>query len=593
MKFIKTVFLILLIFSFKSSLSQDSILLPSNQSISIFLNDFNSKKVDLSKTPGWSTAVYMENSIDMTKSYGYTSTEKVDLVNGNSVFRLASVSKIFTAIAVMQQVEKGKLSLSENIQSYLSVDLGLKYPITLKHLLTHTAGFEDKFYGDSSRNEEGLQDLGEHLKNFLPTQVYEPGKIIAYSNYGNALAAFVVESVTNVSFWKYVEDSILKPLHMEDSGYLLNSKLKNNLVSGYDMKKNKLVKQPYSWVHRYPASSIMSTSNDMLKLIKALLNDGTEKKGAILSKESINTMFSPHFYQNKELPPMSLTWMPLVGKNIENGYWHDGSMLGYFSTLVILPEKKAGFFITCNSRYRDITGILKHEYVDFLFNSPNDSNETKTLSIPFEDFSGSYVRSRKNYTTFEKMSSLTKDPLILSKSSEGIVWKDNVYKPFAANKFISNKGYKLIFEKNEYNTLLHVSIGGVPITYIKQHFFETSSFQFSTIIGLLSLMLILLIVNVYQYFKKKKFLWIILHQFTLIVFFSFTFYLLSNISSTNIRFGEIMSLKILLIFPLLSIVFLFLSLRKFNKNIVYLMSLTVSILTLVWAYYWNVLGWNF
>lgn len=576
--------------------AQDTIPNNLNQRVTEFLNNYDSSNIDHTKTPGWTTAVYQKDSLSLTLGYGYTSIDTQEKVTADAVFRLASVSKIFTAIAVMQLVEQGKVSLSEDIQNYVPFNLNLKYAVTLKQLLTHTAGFEDKFYGDSSLDRENMQELGDHLLYFLPKQVYVPGEIIAYSNYGNALAAYIVEAVTKTPFWKYVDAHILKPLDMQHSGYMLNANLENKLVSGYDYTGNTLVKQPYSWVHRYPASSMLSTSEDMLKLIEALLNDGIGKKGRILSKESINTMFSSHFSQDEELPGMSLAWMPFLGKNGETGFWHDGSMLGYHASLVILPEKKAGYFIASNSRYRNITFGLRYALVNNFFNNPPKQHLTPTENILFDDFSGHYVSSRKNYTTFEKMASLLSTPLSIVKSDKGMVWGKTTYLPMLKNKFISDSGHILVFEKDkEGRTLMHTNIYGAPTTYIKQGYLETSKFHFYTIIVLLVLSLLLCVIHTYTYIvhKKRDLIWILITQYLQIVFFGFTFFLLSSMSGTDIRFGEVTSLKIAVALPIISVIFLAISFKKWQRSILYSISLISSVMLLFWAYYWNILGWNF
>ncbi len=142
----------------------------------------------------------------------------------NTVFRIASVSKVFISIAVLQQVEKGVLDLDTDVNQYLKlfkVAQTFSKPTTLRHLLTHTAGFEEKFYSDLSLSAKSQQPLGEHLATALPLRVFPVSLKRAYSNYGSALAGYIVEQISGQDFADYMVEKVLAPAGMTRSGYRL------------------------------------------------------------------------------------------------------------------------------------------------------------------------------------------------------------------------------------------------------------------------------------------------------------------------------------------------------------------------------------
>src|SRR5262249_29221696 len=134
------------------------------------------------------------------------------------MFRIASISKLFTWTAVMQQAEAGKLDLDADVNTYMKdvkIPPAFDKPVTLKNLLTHTPGFEDYVIGLFAHKPEEMRPLAEVLKTQMPARVRPPGTIASYSNHGTAMAGYAVACVSGQSWEDYVEQRILKPLGME------------------------------------------------------------------------------------------------------------------------------------------------------------------------------------------------------------------------------------------------------------------------------------------------------------------------------------------------------------------------------------------
>ncbi len=170
--------------------------------------------------PGVVVAVVKDGEVFFSKGYGYAdSANKVAVDPDTSLFRIGSISKVFTATAVMQLVEDGKLDLDTDINTYLDFEIADTYdqPITLAHLLSHAAGFEDRGYEVWAEDAESLVPLGEWLKDHQPARVRPAGTIASYSNYGIALAGYIVERVSGMSYDDYVDQHILQPLAMNQT----------------------------------------------------------------------------------------------------------------------------------------------------------------------------------------------------------------------------------------------------------------------------------------------------------------------------------------------------------------------------------------
>ncbi len=155
--------------------------------------------------------VVKDGNILLQKGYGFADVaERKPVDPERTLFRAGSVSKLFVWTAVMQLVEQGKLDLDADINSYLD----LKFPprdgksISLRHLMTHTAGFDEAVRGLIMSNPQDLQPLGDTLKRFLPPLVTTPGSTPAYSNYGTTVAAYIVQRVSGESFDDYIERHI-------------------------------------------------------------------------------------------------------------------------------------------------------------------------------------------------------------------------------------------------------------------------------------------------------------------------------------------------------------------------------------------------
>ena len=182
-----------------------------------FLDELFAKQMEEYHIAGAAVSVVKDGKLFFAKGYGYADLEKrIPVDPEQTIFRIGSVTKLFTWTAVMQLVEQGKLDLDADINTYLDFRIPNTYPqpITLKHLMTHTAGFEDLHFETLALDANDLMPWREWMASHIPARVRPPGDRAAYSNYGAALAGYIVARVSGQPYDQYIQEHILDPLGM-------------------------------------------------------------------------------------------------------------------------------------------------------------------------------------------------------------------------------------------------------------------------------------------------------------------------------------------------------------------------------------------
>ena len=156
-----------------------------------------------------------DGNILLQKGYGYADLKSKKRVDpSTTIFRLASISKLFTWVSVMQLVEQGKLDLDADVNRYLDFQIrpAFNKPITLRNLMTHTGGFEETSDDIILTDPKKAVSLRDYLINNQPMRIFPPGEIPAYSNYGVGLASYIVQRASGEPFEQYVQEHIFAPL---------------------------------------------------------------------------------------------------------------------------------------------------------------------------------------------------------------------------------------------------------------------------------------------------------------------------------------------------------------------------------------------
>src|SRR5438045_6381940 len=303
-------------------------------------------------------SVVKDGQVLFQKGYGYADVEeKKPVLPDQTLFRPGSISKRFTATAVMQLVEQGKLDLDHDINDYLDFAIPKTYaePVTLRQLLTHSAGFEDTLKNLFVAHESDLKPLRTYLVNEMPARIFTPGKIPSYSNYGFTLAGYIVERASGEKFARYIENHILKPLRMTNSTFdqPLPPQLAPQMSKAYLSASKK--PRDFEWVQAAPAGALTTTAADMTRFMLAFLQDGAVDGVSILKPETVRQMETRQFEFDPMLPGLGITFMEYLIDPVRI-IAHGGDTVYFHSDMILVPDAHLGYFLSYNSLGKDVGG---------------------------------------------------------------------------------------------------------------------------------------------------------------------------------------------------------------------------------------------
>ena len=386
---------------------------PTNQQeIEVFADHFFASQMPKWHIPGAAFVVIKNGQVLFAKGYGYTNLEKrIPVFPDRTVFRVGSVSKVFTATAVMQLVERGKLDLHADVNSYLKpFKLKNPYhqPVTLAEILTHTAGFDDGVIDLAVHSPAQVTPLAEFLARHMPPIVMPPGKIYSYSSYGIALAGYIAQQASGQSFNHYITKNILEPLDMRDSSLQLTPQLAARLATGYGFRRGRYFAEPIDYFNVAPAVSLYSTATDIAHFAIAHLQDGRYGDARILKASTAQEMHRRQFTEDPRLAGRAFGFYErfVNGRRVIG---HGGNIRGFASLLILIPSEQVGFFMVCNRNESRFEDDLTKSFFDHYYPAPASRERTQSSRGPADDFrkyTGSYISNPYCRRTFEKLITL-------------------------------------------------------------------------------------------------------------------------------------------------------------------------------------------
>jgi CubicO group peptidase (beta-lactamase class C family) len=309
-------------------------------------------QLERSDVAGASVMVMQNGKVLLQKGYGYADLKTRKPVDpAATIFRLASISKLFTWTSVMQLVEQGKLDLDADVNRYLDFQIrpAFSRPITLRNLMTHTGGFEEEVRDIIVTNPKQAVNLRDFLLRNQPERLFAPGTVPAYSNYGVGIAGYIVQRVSGQPFEQYVEQHVFLPLKMMHSTFYQPppASLRKLPSEGYpsDTEKPPIGFEIFNPV---PAGGVSSTAADMGRFAQALLNGGELDGNRILKPDTVHAMWTPQFRSSQQMPPICMgfyeTW-----RNDLHWIGHEGDLVAFHSLFMLEPSRKLMLFISYNS----------------------------------------------------------------------------------------------------------------------------------------------------------------------------------------------------------------------------------------------------
>jgi CubicO group peptidase (beta-lactamase class C family) len=304
-----------------------------------------SDELKATNTPGAAIGIVRGDRLVYAKGFGTSNVESGAPVTPDMLFRLGSTTKMFTAAALVQLAEAGKLKLDEPIGKYTKGLSPKIAQLTSHQLLSHTGGLRDDAVMFGQHDDAALAETVRGLKDdFLFT---EPGRIFSYSNAGYWLAGFVVEQVSGKPYADQLSEALFKPLGMQSTTLRPTMAMTWPLSQGHEGTPPKVIRPAADNAGNWPAGSIFSSVNDLSRWVIALLNGGKLDGQQVLSPSLIALLSAPHAATpgSQSHYGYGLTSVTQRGVRLLQ---HGGSRSGYGSAITLAPEQRVGLVILAN-----------------------------------------------------------------------------------------------------------------------------------------------------------------------------------------------------------------------------------------------------
>lgn len=392
---------------------------------------------------GAQVAVVRNGETLLVKGYGIESVEPRRLVDPQqSLFRIGSISKTFTWLALVQLAERGRLRLDDPINDHLPDELdvpdeGFEQPIRIVDLMNHAAGFEELLQGLFVAQDAPLLSLNQQLRDRRPHRVREPGKRMAYSNYGAALAGAIVANVAGMDYESYVERNILQPLGMSHTTFReqyapreglpqpMSADLAAHMAQNIESQDGAWQAVPHEHiVAMAPAGAAVSTASDMARYMRALLDPQQLEAAGVLKAATFAQLREPSLQSAPGMPAIHHgffnTPLGIAQRLGFDNLSHAGATLHFRSMMVVTDDLgeqgNIGIFVTANSgpAQRLIMAlpeqILAKYFQPWPQAEPAPAPEEGAASRAHE-YAGQYRSTRRSYTQFEKIVNLSAVPI--------------------------------------------------------------------------------------------------------------------------------------------------------------------------------------
>lgn len=491
-----------------------------------FLDELLTQQMEEYHIAGAAVSVVKDGELFFAKGYGYANVEeRIPVDPEQTIFAIGSIGKLFTWTAVMQLVEQGKLDLDADINTYLDFRIPDTYPqpITLKHLLTHTSGFENRLLESIVADARELVPAREWLVSHMSARVRPPGEYAGYANYNAMLAGYIVARVSGQPYEQYIQDHILNPLGMAHSTVQSPTppKLRPHSSLGYEYEDG--VFQPHPEFIAQPAvlpsgmhqASVM----DMARFMIAHLQDGRYHdaniaEAHILQAATAQQMQTPLYTPDPRLRGTAYGFFDF-SDNGQRTIGHSGYMAFMNSLLLLLPDQNLGVFVAYNSMGG---GAINSQHIGFqraFFDHYYPATAVAPLQPPGDfaqragRFAGSYRQTMSSYTTADKVGGLV-SAVEISDSGDGALlftipegqWR---FVEVESLYFRREDGqFGLLFREDSRGRITHMVTDLTPqFAFERLNWYETPAFNMALLLGSAVLFLSMLLVAVIRLMRGR------------------------------------------------------------------------------------------
>jgi CubicO group peptidase (beta-lactamase class C family) len=407
-------------------------------------------------SPGFAVLVAKNNELIYRKAFGYANLELDVKLQPDHIFRIGSITKQFTAAAILKLEEEGKLSLHDDITKFMKDYPTHGHTISIEHLLTHTSGIKSYTSMREWDAEMRKKDFSpEALIDFFKNQPmdFAPGEKFLYNNSAYFLLGYIIEKASGKTYEEYIQEALFEPLGMENSSYGNPSRVIKNRAAGYMKKNGEFVNAEFlSMTQPYAAGSLLSTVDDLFTWYTSIMND------KVISKENLIKAHTSFKLNNGKPTGYGFGWS--LG-NIQGSPMieHGGGIHGYLTASLWLPEENVfvAVFSNCNAMSPQSTAI---KLAAVAIEKPFDRKEIKLDKNILKDYVGVYESDEKETRT-----------LVVENDSLFYMYPSgNRAKilPFANDRFFMKNSFnEFIFERNTQGEVVSLTASGTGYLPLK------------------------------------------------------------------------------------------------------------------------------
>lgn len=371
---------------------------------------------------GTSVSIVQNGQVVLKKGYGFADLSPRRPVDPDkTLFRIGSISKTFTWILLMKEVEAGRIRLDRPINLYLPEKVrlpGKSRDVTVGSLMNHTSGFEDRAFGQLfERDPRRIRPLDLYLRQERPSRERRLGVISSYSNYGAALAGAATAFVSGKTFERRVEDEIALPLGMTRTTFreprperrglpgAMPERLRGDVAEGYGWRQSGFFPNAYEYIGQVaPAGSASSTAGDMSRYMLMLLNNGSLDGATVFGPRAARAFRAPMRQTPEGINGWAHGFMTFDLPGGYRGYGHLGDTIAFHSAMIVVPELNLGIFVTTNSEAGgQLAGLLPNALVRQFYAPPATFPRPGSAALlnAADSFTGDYLSTRRSYGGLE------------------------------------------------------------------------------------------------------------------------------------------------------------------------------------------------
>lgn len=343
-------------------------------------------------------AVVQDGRVLALRGYGLADIEDDVAVDpSDTLFRVGSVSKVFVWLRLSQLIDAGELELESDVRELIELPTQLRFDeaLTVRDLMTHRSGFEDRVIRLFAQGQRTAGDLDSALRDLAPRQVNRPGTVTAYSNYASSLAARVIEAVDGEAWEASIERHVFAPAGASSTSYEqpLPPELRSRVASGYRLSNGQLEEMPYEFFRLSPAGALSSTGSDMAALMVAMLESD---RGFAASAQRLFARADDSRPEALSAATFGLYERP---QSSVRAVAHDGSLQFAQARLVLWPSERTGLFVAVNAANGlGVAERVERAFAERIGLQRPGGDDLLPVTSP-DSYIGHYITTRRAHST--------------------------------------------------------------------------------------------------------------------------------------------------------------------------------------------------